>query len=79
MEELAGEARCQPEPRTERYWSTCLAGSYVSNAVSTRPPTLSLPMVRAIHGVRRSHVAVRREQPHDVDWASDWRGSGGAC
>ena len=33
--------------------------SYDSVAVSPSSPTLSRPMVRANHGVRRSHVAVR--------------------
>ena len=71
--ELAGEAWCLPEPCTERYWSKLLAGSYVSNAVSTRPPTLSLPMVRAKPRGQAPSRCRAAEQPHDVDSASDWR------
>ena len=42
--QLAGEARCQPEACTKRYWSTnyirLVHVSFTTVAVSTRPPTL---------------------------------------
>ena len=45
VEKLAGEARCQPEPCTMRYWSKLLHRpghvTYTTVAVSTSPPTCS--------------------------------------
>ena len=65
MWELAGEARCQSEPCTERYWSIVSSVwgelSYTTVAVSTRPPTGSSSARRRCSP--RRQVLARVEAP----------------